>query len=84
MTYRVTKLTLRMDEHLIHTAKSIAGQQGKSLSRMVADYFTLLAKKDDHSVKTDLPPHVKALSGALKGAAINEKDHKKHLERKHL
>lgn len=79
-----TKLTLRMDDHLINTAKSIAGQQGKSLSRMVADYFKLLAKKDDHSVKTDLPPHVKALSGALKGASLDEKDHKKHLESKYL
>lgn len=79
-----TKLTLRMDDHLIHTAKSFAGEQGKSLSRMVADYFKLLAKKDDPSVKTDLPPHVKALSGALKGTALDEKDHKKHLESKYL
>jgi len=51
---------------------------------MVADYFKLLAKKDDHSLKTDLPPHVKALSGALKGTALDEKDHKKHLESKYL
>ena len=34
-----TKLTLRLDEHLIENAKVFAKQSGKSLSQMVADYF---------------------------------------------
>ena len=34
-----TKLTLRLDAHLIAQAKARAQRQGKSLSQVVADYF---------------------------------------------
>jgi hypothetical protein len=35
------KLTLRLDEALIHKMKRISKKSGKSVSRMVADYFSL-------------------------------------------
>ena len=36
-----TKLTLRLDEELIGVAKAFARSSGKSVSRIVADYFAL-------------------------------------------
>ena len=77
-----TKLTLRMDDELINLAKSFAGEQGKSLSKMVGDYFSLLIIKSDKAKK--LTPHVRALSGALKGSTLDKQDYKDHLEKKHL
>ncbi len=37
-----TKLTLRMDEALIASAKSYAAAHGSSVSQMVANYFAAL------------------------------------------
>ncbi|MDD3967045.1 MAG: DUF6364 family protein [Candidatus Neomarinimicrobiota bacterium] len=76
-----TKLTLRMDEELIKSAKDFAERKGKSLSRMVADYFSRLNRQETHPAAP--PPHVRALSGALKGSALDEEDYKAHLEKKH-
>lgn len=77
-----TKLTLRMDEDIINSAKSFAGEQGKSLSKMVADYFSLLIYKNNKT--HEITPHVKALSGALKNSGLDKQDYKDHLEKKYL
>lgn len=79
-----TKLTLRMDDELIHTAKSAAHKKGKSLSKMVADYFRILAKKENIDNLTDLPPNVKSLYGTLADSHVDESDYRKYLERKYL
>jgi hypothetical protein len=71
-----------MDESIINSAKSFAEEQGKSLSKMVADYFSLLISKNDKT--NELTPHVKALSGALKGSQLDIQDYKDHLEKKYL
>ncbi|MFH1851602.1 MAG: DUF6364 family protein [Candidatus Neomarinimicrobiota bacterium] len=78
-----TKLTLRIENDLINLAKSVAAKNGKSLSKMVADYFRALAKTEiDGNI--ELPPNVKALYGALAGTAIDEADYKAYLESKYL
>ena len=41
-----TKLTLRMEDELINMAKSVAEKKGKSLSKMVSDYFKAVIKKE--------------------------------------
>jgi uncharacterized protein DUF6364 len=53
-----TKLTLRMDENLIKSAKAYSAKTGKSASRIVADLFEIIQNE--------------------------EKDYKKHLEKKYL
>ncbi len=78
-----SKLTLRMESDLISHAKEVAEKKGKSLSKMVADYFTLITKKEVNQ-NIELPPNVKALSGVLKGCDLDEIDYKKHLEEKYL
>ena len=77
-----TKLTLRLDNRLIQHAKSHARRTGKSVSRLVADYFVLF---DQRTVPGDelLPPVTKALYGALAQGQVDRADYYKHLEEKY-
>lgn len=77
-----TKLTLRMDEELIEQAKKTARERGKSVSRMVADYFELLGGEPSGE-KAALPPLTRGLVGIAAGSALTEEDHRRHLEAKH-
>jgi hypothetical protein len=77
-----TKLTLRLDGDLVRKAKAYARKSGKSVSALVADYFTLLGRGTG-SGKTELTPTVRSLVGALKGRSVGEKDYYRHLEEKH-
>ncbi len=82
-----TKLTLRLDEQLIRIAKQEAKKSGKSLSKMVGDYFRFLKKKSTQrssAIKNDLPPLTKSLAGILKNSKLSEKDYYRHLEDKYL
>ena len=77
-----TKLTLRLEDQLIEQAKSYAAQAGKSVSQIVADYFTLLTSPE---IKTKLPatPITQSLRGLLRESTLEEKDYKNYLEQKH-
>lgn len=77
-----TKLTLRMDDALIRSAKEHARRSGKSLSRLVSEYLALLDADKDDSV--DLPPTVRSLKGALRDAGVGREDYLRHLEEKYL
>lgn len=88
-----TKLTLRLDPGLIRRAKRYARERGKSLSRLVADYFALLqaqgekAKREERAEvpaePEELPPLTRSLWGALSGRELDEADYREHLEEKH-
>jgi hypothetical protein len=60
-------------------AKRYAEISGKSLSQLVADYFSLLGSKP--TGQSELTPKVKALKGALKN--VSEDDYRRYLEEKH-
>jgi len=80
------KLTLRMDENLIDVAKKEADHRGKSLSRMVADYFSALAgsrRKFLEGKRKPLPPLTAALTGCLKGAKVDERAYRRYVEKKY-
>ena len=76
-----TKLTLRLDDRLIRRAKKHAGRAGKSLSRMVADYFSALTSPE--TPRSEPTPTVAGLKGILKGTRIDSKDYRAYLEEKH-
>ena len=77
------KLTLRLEDELIHSAKVYSRQTGKSLSQIVADYFRLLTAKPAKREEA-LPPIVRSLKGSLRGVEIDEQDYRRHLEEKYL
>ncbi len=78
-----TKLTLRLDEDLIQRAKSYAKKRSKSVSQLVADYFSSLERKPKQRSK-DLTPIVRSLKGALRGTDVDIEDYRRHLEERHL
>ena len=77
-----TKLTLRLDQDLIQRAKSHSRRSGKSLSALVADFFTLLSE-DQSGAEPLLPPRVRSLIGAFKGSTATKEDYRKHLVEKY-
>ena len=78
-----TKLTLRLDDELINRAKSYAKKSGKSVSQIVAGYFSLLDDKPEKET-SEFTPIVRSLKGSLKGAKVGKKDYYEYLEDKHL
>ena len=77
-----TKLTLRLDDRLIRNVKRHAAKSGKSVSKLVGDYFALIDTNED-SPEIKITPRVRSLIGSLKGAAVTEEDYRRHLEDKH-
>ena len=78
-----TKLTLRIDEELISKAKKIADQNDTSVSKMVADFFSILEQSSGKFDK-NLAPITTSLSGILKNRKITEQDYRSYLEAKYL
>ncbi len=79
-----TKLTLRLDDKLIKTAKRTARSRGVSLSKMVADYFQSMSVQ--HKRELIESPILSEVSGILSTKADNKKmlaDYKKHIEVKY-
>lgn len=76
-----TKLTLRLDEALIEQAKQYGKAHGKSLSQLVADFFTALEWEGQ---ELPLPPLVASLRGAARGVELDESDYRQHQSRKYL
>jgi hypothetical protein len=58
-----TKLTLKMEQKVIHTAKLYAKRHNRSLSKMVENYFRNLIPERNFSPKHS--PIVEKLSGVL-------------------
>ncbi|MEE4275366.1 MAG: DUF6364 family protein [Thermoleophilia bacterium] len=77
-----TKLTLRLDDALIRSAKRHAARSGRSVSQLVADYFTLIGAGDEAS-GVELTPRVRALLGALPPDASDTGAYRRHLASKH-
>lgn len=77
-----TKLTLRVDDRLVHRAKAYARRRGKSVSGIVADYFAHL---DDKSAPAEvtLSPAVRSLAGALAKKKVDEQGYRRFLREKH-
>jgi hypothetical protein len=79
-----TKLTLRMDDNLIESAKEHSKKTGKSVSRIVSDLFEIIKNENFKKREYPLTPTVKTLKGALKGKPVAEQEYQKYLEEKYL
>ena len=78
-----TKLTLRLDDELIKRAKSYAKKSGRSVSQIVAGYFSLLDEEPEGET-SEFTPIVKSLKGSLKGAKVSKEDYHRYIEEKYL
>ena len=90
------KLTLRMDDSLIASAKNYASAHGSSVSQMVANYFAALNDTSSTAPTANpaaIPsvrssPLTRRLTGLLKAQAgqnpVDEGDYRAYLESKHL
>jgi len=78
-----TKLTLRLDDHLIESAKEYSAKTGKSVSKIVSDFFVII-KNEKLNKSCSITPTVKSLKGVLKHFEFSEKDYKNHIEEKYL
>ena len=77
-----TKLTLRLDDRLISGAKEYAKGAGKSLSQIVAEYFSAIMSPAPAPYKAT--PAVSRLRGILKeSGVVGEQDYLDYLEKKH-
>lgn len=76
-----TKLTLRMDVEQVRTAKAEAARRGKSVSKMVGEFFDALAA--GAQPRSELPPVTASLVGILKDGDITKSDYHDHLRKKH-
>jgi hypothetical protein len=77
-----TKLTLRLDARLVRRAKAYARRTGKSLSGLVADFFTRLSEPAE-APPEPLSPEVRSLYGALADQRVAEEDYRRYLAEKH-
>lgn len=84
-----TKLTLRLDEELVRRAKAYAKREGKSLSQMVSDYFSLLKQPSGERPPGGkreagpAAPLTQSLRGILRGAKVGEEDYRRYLDEKY-
>lgn len=82
-----SKLTLRMEKELIDAAKRRSEKSGRSVSKMVADYFTVLRESEKigegERGEAAFTPTVRLLLGSMKGRPVTEKDYRDYLEEKH-
>ena len=76
-----TKLALWLDEKLIASAKRHSAASGRSVSQLVADFFSLL---EAQSTDVEVTPRVRALRGVLAGSGLDEGEYIRQLEDKHL
>ena len=78
-----TKLTLRLDDHLIASAKEYSAKTGKSVSKIVSDFFVII-KNEKLKENNSITPTVRSLKGILKNNDVTKSDYKNYLEEKYL
>jgi hypothetical protein len=72
---------LRLYDELIARAKRYSAEIGRSVSQLVADFFSLIEAQEPG---VEITPRVRALRGVLAGSGLDEDDYRRHLEIMHL
>lgn len=75
-----SKLTLHINDELIEQARTYAEAQNKSLSQLVADYFTVITRSPETK---PFHPSLQSILGILEGHQVDEDDYKEYLWKKH-
>jgi len=67
-----TKLTLKLDKHIIESAKRYAKEKKISLSKIIETYLKSITKESEE--KVEITPFVESLSGVID---LTDNDYKK-------
>jgi hypothetical protein len=76
-----TKLTLKLDDRIIRSAKEYAQTNNKSLSKLVELYFKNLVSENGEKAKYS--PLVEELSGVIAEKDLRNLDYVGYLEKKY-
>jgi hypothetical protein len=76
-----TKLTLKLDQHVIQSVKLYAESNNRTLSRLVEDYFRKLIEENEPRKKYS--PLVEELSGVISEKELRTLDYSSYLEQKY-
>ena len=74
------KLTVRVDEQALASARKYAGEHGTTLTSLVQEFLRSLSKVEEISVDT---PILEELAGSL-SVETSLEDYQHHLEQKYL
>jgi hypothetical protein len=80
-----TKLTLRLNDHVIERAKNYARRHKISLSKMIESYLDSITKQKEEENKIPITPLVDSLSGVIDLSADFDykRDYRDYLENKY-
>ena len=76
-----TKLTLKLDQSIIQSAKKYAENNNRSLSKLVEDYFRNLVIEADPQKKYS--PLIEELSGVISEKELKKLNYVEYLEKKY-
>ena len=76
-----TKLTLKLDQSIIQSAKKYAENNNRSLSKLVEDYFRNLLIEEDPRKK--FSPLIEELSGVISEKELKKLNYVEYLEKKY-
>ena len=76
-----TKLTLKLDQSIIQSAKKYAENNNRSLSKLVEDYFRNLLIEEDPRKKYS--PLIEELSGVISEKELKKLNYVEYLEKKY-
>ena len=81
-----TKLTLKLNQHIIERAKQYAADKKLSLSRLIENYLNSITSGNSSDNEIEVSPFVKSLSSKIN--IPTDYDYKteyaNHLEKKHI
>lgn len=79
-----SKLTLKIDNHIIEQAKVYARNKNTSLSKLIKNYLTILTSGNNFDSE-GITPLVKSISGVLYNAKASDLNgaYKEHLNEKY-
>jgi|WetSurSiteA1Bulk_404760.scaffolds.fasta_scaffold150005_2 hypothetical protein len=78
-----TKLTLKLEQSVIRSAKKYAQHNNRSLSKLVENYFRSLTPENRETAKKNISPLVKELSGVISEKDLEKHDYAAYLEQKY-
>jgi hypothetical protein len=76
-----TKLTINLDENIIHEAKTYAKSHSVSLSKLIENYLNSLVRESKK--KSSVSPLVESLTGIIPSDFDERKEYRNYIDKKY-